>query len=70
MKMKKSRIVEWTCDKCGKTVKGYSIFRPYGMNKSKIYIGLGLFCYENKLDLCSDCAYELAETIKDCLRKK
>ena len=68
--MKKSRIVEWTCDKCGKTVKGYSIFRPYGMNKSKIFIGLGLFYYENKLDLCSDCAIELAETIKDCLRKK
>ena len=68
--MKKSRIVEWTCDKCGKTVKGYSIFRPYGMNKSKIFIGLGLFYYEDKLDLCSDCAIELAETIKDCLRKK
>ena len=68
--MKKSRIVEWTCDKCGKTVKGYSIFRPYGMNKSKIFISLGLFYYENKLDLCSDCAIELAETIKDCLRKK
>lgn len=68
--MKKSRVLEWTCDKCGKTVKGYSIFRPYGMNKSKIFIGLGLFYYENKLDLCSDCAIELAETIKDCLRKK
>ena len=68
--MKKSRIVEWTCDRCGKTIEGYSIFRPYGMDKSKIYIGLGSVYYENKLDLCSDCASELAETIKDCLRKK
>lgn len=67
--MRKTKITEWKCDKCGKAIEGNMIFRPFGMGKSRIRIEIGLYCYECKQDLCSDCAIELTETIEDCLRK-
>lgn len=65
--MKKSRVVEWTCDKCGKTVKGYSIFRPYGIGKLKVHIGIGILSYDLNKDLCSECAKGLTNVIDDYL---
>lgn len=66
--MKKTKVREWTCDKCGKKIES-KIFRPFGIGKSRIRIEIGLYNYECKQDLCSDCAIELTETIEDCLRK-
>lgn len=65
--MKKSRVVEWTCDRCGKTVRGYSIFRPYGIGRSKVHIDIGILSYVLNKDLCSECAKGLTNVIDDYL---
>lgn len=68
--MKKTKVREWTCDRCGKTIESKNrIIRPFGMGKSRIRIEIGLYYYENKQDLCYDCANELVVTIRDYLRK-
>lgn len=65
--MKKSRVREWTCDKCGKTVEGYSIFRPFDIGRTKVHIDIGLMDYDLDKDLCSDCAEKLTNIINDYL---
>lgn len=65
--MKKSRIVEWTCDRCGKTITGYSIFRPCGIGKVKGRIEIGILYYDLNRDLCSECAKGLIDRINDYL---
>lgn len=62
--MKRTKIREWTCDRCGKTVESSLRFaHPYGIDKTKFRINMGFEYYERKWDLCIDCAKNLAETI-------
>lgn len=65
--MKKSRIVEWTCDRCGKTVDGYKIFRPLNIGRTKVHIDIGMQYYDLDKDLCSECAKGLTNVIDDYL---
>lgn len=63
--MKKTKIREWTCDRCGKTVESLSRFgHPYDIDRTKIKINVGFEYYERKWDLCIDCAVNLVNTIK------
>lgn len=62
--MKKTKVREWTCDKCGKTVKSNNkIVYPFEIGKSRIRIELGFYYFESKKDLCFDCAKKLIDTI-------
>ena len=62
--MKKSRIVEWTCDKCGKTFEGSRICRPYKVRRAKIRVDLTHdIAYRRKYEFCPECAYGLVDMI-------
>lgn len=62
--MKKTKVREWTCDRCGKTIESKNrIIRPFGMEKSRIHIDVGFYYFERNNDLCSDCAKKLIDTI-------
>lgn len=69
--MKKTKIREWTCDRCGKTATTTSaFFRPLSIDKTKLNIGAGLYKYQRKWDLCTDCAYSLADMLDKYMSKK
>lgn len=72
-RMRKTKITEWKCDRCGKTIESRNrILRPIGMGMLKIYIDNGKYSfnqYERKHELCSDCAEELIDIVNDYLRK-
>lgn len=62
--MKKSRIVEWTCDKCGKTFEGNRLFRPYEVRSAKICVDLKYnMQYRRKYEFCPECADGLVNMI-------
>ena len=67
--MKKSRIVEWTCDRCGKTFEGNRLFRPYEVRSAKIRVDLGgPFEYKRKYEFCPECADGLVDMIHGYVR--
>lgn len=68
--MKKTKVREWTCDRCGKTATTTSFVRPLSMGKTKIYIGMGLYYSREKWDLCTECAYTLTEILEEYISKK
>lgn len=62
--MKKSRIVEWTCDRCGKTFEGSRVFRPYEVRCAKICVDLAYnMQYRRKYEFCPECADGLVYVI-------
>lgn len=65
--MKRRVVREWTCDRCGKTVDGYKIFRPLNIGRSKVHISIGILYYDLDKDLCSECAKGLTDMIDDYL---
>lgn len=67
--MKRRVVREWTCDRCGKTVDNDTIFRPYGIGRSKVHISIGIVYYALDKDLCSECANGLANVIENYMRR-
>ena len=58
--MKKHKIVEWTCDRCGKTCLTRRFEYPLDIHKLKMECDLNqikghYFGYKKNLDLCTDC---------------
>lgn len=62
--MKKTKIVEWTCDRCGKTFEGSRICRPYKVRRAKICVDLTHdIAYRRKYEFCPECADGLVYVI-------
>ena len=62
--MRKSRIVEWTCDKCGKTFEGSRVFRPYEVRSAKICVDLAYnMQYRRNHEFCPERADGLVNMI-------
>lgn len=66
--MKRTKIREWTCDRCGKTATS-KFGRPLSIGKTKIRIAVNLYYYHGKWDLCTDCAYTLADNLEKYMKK-
>lgn len=68
--MKRTKIREWTCDRCGKTATTTSVFgRPLSIDKTKIRIGAGLYLYHDEWDLCTACANTLTDMLEEYMKK-
>lgn len=68
--MKRTKIREWTCDKCGKTATTTSFVRPLSIGKTKFNVSMGLYYYREKWDLCTECAYTLTDILEKYMSKK
>jgi len=66
--MKRTKIREWTCDRCGKTATT-TFGRPLSIDKTKIRVGAGFYFWQEKWDLCTECAYTLTDMLEEYMKK-
>lgn len=66
--MKRTKIREWTCDRCGKTATT-TFGRPLSIDKTKIRVGAGFYFWREKWDLCTECAYTLTDLLEEYMKK-
>ena len=63
--MRKTKVREWTCDRCGKTFEGNMVFRPYGVRSARICVDLDYnLLFRRKYEFCSECADGLVNVIQ------